>query len=81
MSEHAVSCVRSVSPRLGQAADLAVAHPVVDEVKKFAGRRHPGHVGAPALFDPGVELGDRGVATPSRWPRWRPNARDVSPAW
>jgi hypothetical protein len=64
LSERAVSCVRSVSPRLGQAADLAVAHPEVDEVKKFAGRGHPGHVGAPALLDPGVDPGDRGVSGP-----------------
>ena len=82
MSETATSCVRPGSPRLAQTADLAVSHAVVDEVKKFAGRGHPGHVGAPALFDPGVELGHRGVALAraasmaAQRTSWVPN-----PAW
>jgi len=64
VSEHAAVSVRSGSPRLGQAADLAVSQSVVDEVKKFARRGHASHVGAPALLDPGVELGHRRVAGP-----------------
>jgi hypothetical protein len=38
-----------VSPRLGQATDLAVTQAVVDEDEKLAGGRHPSDLFAPAL--------------------------------
>src|SRR3954454_3236301 len=39
---------------LGQAPDLAVTQPVVDEGEKFAAGRHLGDIAAAALSDPPV---------------------------
>ena len=55
-----------VSPRLGQATDLAVTQAVVDEDEKFARRRHPTDPVAPALGDSvAVDLNRGGAALAS----------------
>jgi hypothetical protein len=51
-----------VSPRLGEAADLAVAQAVVDEGEKSAGGCHPPDLVAPPLTDASVVGPDHGVA-------------------
>ena len=54
----------SWSARLGQAADLAVAHALVDERQELAGGGHMGLGHAPPLGDP-VEVGPQlGAARP-----------------
>ena len=42
--EHADSCVRSASARLGQATDLTVAQAEVDEAEELASGGDPGDV-------------------------------------
>ena len=66
--ELASGCAGRVSPRLGQAADVAVAQAVVDEGEKFAGGGDPADGSAAPVGDSMVSTAT-GVA-----PRWRPTA-------
>ena len=56
--ELASGCAGGVSPRLGQAADLAVAQAVVDEGEKLAGAGDSADRLAPAVSDAMAQGGD-----------------------